>query len=147
MQTTNRQARRAAAPRKNDGVTLWIPKNFVVNVVANFVELRRSRVYRRSEANGERVFQPVFVHGLENPCSVRYDHFIYKLEVIGKMPVLPVRQLFSVHFRDRRLEIAANLLIGSPIPLCLKLSVFKPQTPLPTYLPPVTDRLLSKRNR
>ncbi len=32
--------------------------------------------------NGERVFQPVFVHGLENPCSVRYDHCLAKPEVI-----------------------------------------------------------------
>ncbi len=37
-----------------------------------------------SEANGERVFQPVFVHGLENPCSVRYEHCLAKLEVVDK---------------------------------------------------------------
>ncbi len=39
------------------------------------------------------------------PRSLRPLAFLYKLEVIG--PVLPVGQHFSVHFRSRRLEIAA----------------------------------------
>ncbi len=79
-----REANRAA---KNDGVTFGVSKNFV----ANFVEPPRRRLpmqgRQMNEANGERVFQPVFVHGLENPCSVRYDHCLAKLDVIGKWNV------------------------------------------------------------
>ncbi len=51
---------------------------FYLTVVHEEEPNRHEAARAANAANGERVFQPVFVHGLENPCSVRYDHFLYK---------------------------------------------------------------------